>query len=70
MRRKCISYGLNWSGGLWIHLPTLSRSCGSIKRKADERNVDMILYYVNLIIFIWVSCPNLKMLQHILLILY
>jgi hypothetical protein len=28
--------------GSWVHLPTLSRSCGGIKRKADDQNVDMI----------------------------
>jgi hypothetical protein len=27
--------------GSWVHLPTLSRSCGGIKRKADDQNVDM-----------------------------
>jgi hypothetical protein len=28
--------------GSRVHLPTLSRSCGGIKRKADDQNVDMI----------------------------
>jgi hypothetical protein len=28
--------------GLWIHLSTLSRSYGGIKRKADDRNFDII----------------------------
>jgi hypothetical protein len=28
--------------GSWVHLPTLSRSCGGIKRKADDQNIDMI----------------------------
>jgi hypothetical protein len=28
--------------GSWVHLLTLSRSCGDIKRKADNKNVDMI----------------------------
>jgi hypothetical protein len=28
--------------GSWVHLPTLSRSCGGIKRKVDDRNIDMI----------------------------
>jgi hypothetical protein len=31
---------LDW--GSWVHLPTLSRSCGSIKRKGDDQNIDMI----------------------------
>jgi hypothetical protein len=55
--------------GSWIHLPALSRSCGGIKRKVDDLNVNMILLCY-LIIFIWASHPNLKMMQHILLILH
>jgi hypothetical protein len=27
---------------LWVHSPTLSRSCGGIKHKADDQNIDMI----------------------------
>jgi hypothetical protein len=27
---------------LWVHLPTLSWSCGGIKCKVDDGNVDMI----------------------------
>jgi hypothetical protein len=34
-------FKLDW--GLWVHLPTLSLSCGGIKRNTDDRNVDMIL---------------------------
>jgi hypothetical protein len=55
--------------GSWVHLPTHSLSCGGIKRNADDQNIDMILlcYFI---IFIWASRPNLKMVQHILLILH
>jgi hypothetical protein len=28
--------------GSWVHLPTLSRSCGGIEHKVDDQNVDMI----------------------------
>jgi hypothetical protein len=28
--------------GSWVHLPTLSWSCGGIKRNVDDQNVDMI----------------------------
>jgi hypothetical protein len=28
--------------GSWFHLPTLSWSCGGIKRKTDDQNIDMI----------------------------
>jgi hypothetical protein len=38
---KCFLW-LKLDRGLWVHLPTLSRSCGGIKRKADNRNIDMI----------------------------
>jgi hypothetical protein len=55
--------------GLWVHLPTLSVSCGGIKRNADDQNIDMILLCY-LIIFIWASRPNLKMMQHVLFILH
>jgi hypothetical protein len=55
--------------GSWVHLPTLSLSCGGIKRNADDQNIDMILLCY-LIIFIWASRPNLKMMQHILFILH
>jgi hypothetical protein len=26
----------------WVHLPTLSRSCGDIKRNADDWKIDMV----------------------------
>jgi hypothetical protein len=29
--------------GSWVHLSTLSQSCGGIKHNADDQNVDMIL---------------------------
>jgi hypothetical protein len=48
---------------------SLIKLCG-IKRKIDDQNIDMIFYYVNLIIFIWASRSRLKMMQHILLILH
>jgi hypothetical protein len=50
-------------------LPTLLLSCDGIKRNADDQNIDIILLCY-LIIFIWASRPNLKMMQHILLILH
>jgi hypothetical protein len=46
--------------GSWVPLPTLSLSCGGIKRNADDQNIDMILLCY-LIIFIWASRPKLKM---------
>jgi hypothetical protein len=55
--------------GSWVHLPTLSLSSGGIKHNVDDRNIDMILL-CSLMIFIWASHPNLKMMQHILLILH
>jgi hypothetical protein len=39
---KGVSYDLNWTGGSWVHLPTLLLNCGCIKRNADDRNGDMI----------------------------
>jgi hypothetical protein len=39
--RYFLWFKLDW--GSWVHLPTRSRSCGGIKRNADDRNVDMIL---------------------------
>jgi hypothetical protein len=55
--------------GSWVHLSTLSLSCDGIKRSTDDRNVNMILLCY-LIIFIWASRPNLKMMQHIVLIVH
>jgi hypothetical protein len=40
-KRCFLWFKLDW-GGSWVHLPTLSQSCGGIKHKADDQNIDMI----------------------------
>jgi hypothetical protein len=51
LKKECVNASeryflwFKFDRGLWVHLPTPSRSCGGIKRKAEDRNVNMILLY-------------------------
>jgi hypothetical protein len=40
LERCFLRLKLDW--GSWVHLSTLSESYGGIKRKIDDRNIDMI----------------------------